>query len=95
MKILWIALAILASLTPGLRAQVVTGYPPFGSFASNGFDSVDNANLNVHFAIPVVNKAGRGLPFYYVLNYDSSIWQRLGSNWSPLNQHDLGMDGYH
>jgi RHS repeat-associated protein len=69
-------------------AQVATGTPPFGSFSGGPFDNVNNANLNVHFAIPVVQKAGRGLPFNYVLSYDSSVWVPTGSSgsqtWAPV-----------
>ena len=50
----------LALLTAPLgRAQVATGPVPFGSFSGGSFDAVNNANLNVHFAIPVISKAGR------------------------------------
>lgn len=62
------------------RAQVATGTPPFGSF-SGGPDVVNNANLNVHLAIPVMNKAGRGMPFYYILTNDSSVWYPNGTVW--------------
>jgi RHS repeat-associated protein len=70
-----------------VRAQVATGTPPFGSF-SGGPDIVNNANLNVHLAIPVLVKAGRGLPFYYILSYDSSVWYPTGTApnqaWTPV-----------
>ena len=55
-------------------AQVSTGTPPFGSFGGGPFDTVNLGNLNVHFAIPVLHKVGRGVPFSYDLSYDSSIW---------------------
>ena len=71
-------------------AQVTTGLPPFGSFSGGSFDTVNNANLNVHFAIPIVNKAGRGMPFTYTLTYDSSIWSPVNSTgsavWTPVGQ---------
>ena len=58
---------LLSLLISGVAyAQVQTGTPPFGSFSGGPFDTVNNANLDVHFAIPIVNKAGRGLPFYYL-----------------------------
>jgi RHS repeat-associated protein len=69
-------------------AQVATGLPPFGSFGGGPFDTVNNANLDVHFQIPVVSKAGRGLPFYYLLAYDNSIWVPVNSSgsqvWAPV-----------
>ncbi|MFZ0964593.1 MAG: hypothetical protein WAO35_27355 [Terriglobia bacterium] len=70
------------------RAQVQTGLPLFGSFSGGPFDTVNNANLNVTFSIPVENKAGRGLPFNYNLTYDTSVWYPVGSSgmqiWQPV-----------
>jgi RHS repeat-associated protein len=54
-------------------AQVATGTPPFGSFGG-GPDVLNLANLNAHLAIPVLQKAGRGMGFSYSLTYDTSIW---------------------
>ena len=69
-------------------AQVITGTPPFGSFGGGPFDTLDLANLNAHFSIPVVNKAGRGLNFVYDLGYDSSVWYPVTSgsttSWQPV-----------
>ncbi len=70
--------------------QVSTGFPPYGSYGGGSFDTVNNANLNVHFAIPIINKAGRGLPFDYAVSYDSSIWSPVSSTgahtWTPVGQ---------
>jgi len=67
--------------------QVSTGAPPFSSLGGGPFDTVDLGNLNVHFSIPILNKAGRGIPFAYALSYDSSIWSPVtgggSTNWSP------------
>src|SRR5207245_7373239 len=72
----------LALLTAPLgRAQVATGTPPFGSF-SGGPDIVNNGNLNVHFEIPVLVKAGRGMPLRYMLTYDSSVWTPSNNSWT-------------
>jgi hypothetical protein len=35
---------------------------------------INLGNLNVHFAIPVFSKPGRGIPFDYSLSLDSSVW---------------------
>lgn len=68
-------------------AQVSTGSPAFGSFGGGPFDTVNLGNLNLHFSIPVLHKAGRGMSFTYDLSYDSSVWTPLTSNgttsWSP------------
>src|SRR5712692_10061818 len=66
-------------------AQVTTGLPPFGSFSGGPFDTVNNANLNVHFEVPVIRKAGRGVPFFYILSNDSSVWYPVASVWTPVS----------
>ena len=88
----WLALlfAVTLLLSHPASAQVATGFPPYGSFGGGPFDTVNNANLNVHFAIPIINKAGRGLPFDYAVSYDSSIWSPVSSTgahtWTPVGQ---------
>ena len=75
--------AVITLAASSASAQVLTGIPPFSSATPSAFDRVDNANLNVHFAIPVFSRAGRAsLGFSYVLSYDNSIWQPLGT-WYP------------
>jgi hypothetical protein len=68
-------------------AQVSTGTPPLGSFGGGPMDTVNLGNLNVHFAVPVLHKAGRGMPFTYDLSYDSSIWTPVTNSgvtqWQP------------
>ena len=63
-------------------SQVATGIPPFSSFTPSSFDTVNNANLNVTFSIPILNKAGRGLPLNFALTYNSSFWTP-GAAWTP------------
>ena len=69
-------------------SQVATGTPPFGSFGGGPFDTINLGNLNVNFSIPVFHKAGRGIPFTYDLNYDSSVWYPVnssgGTTWTPV-----------
>jgi hypothetical protein len=68
--------------------QVDTGVPPFSSVGGGSFDTVNLGNLNVHFAVPTVHKAGRGMPFTYDLGYDSSVWYPTTVNgvptWTPV-----------
>ncbi len=68
-------------------AQVSTGTPPLGSFSS-GPDVINLGNLNVHFAIPVFSKPGRGGRFFYNLGYESSLWSPVSSSgtriWTPV-----------
>jgi RHS repeat-associated protein len=68
-------------------AQVMTGTPSFGSFGG-GPDIINLGNLNAHITVPVLNKAGRGLPFTYNLSYDTSVWypsSLSGTNtWTPV-----------
>ena len=78
---------IFLSFVAGTFGQVQTGMPPFGSFGG-GPDVIDLANLNAHLSMPIVNKAGRGLPFSYVYSYDSSVWFATAVNgvqtWQPV-----------
>ena len=81
-----------------------TGLYPYGSFDNVGFDTIDRGSLNVHFAIPVVNKAGRGLGFSYQLVYDGLVWSPVECpgvpRWTPLTGFGLhgqlndGLVGY-
>ncbi len=68
--------------------QVATGIYPYGTFDNQGFDTINVGNLDVHFVLPVLNKAGRGVPFQYSLSYDSSIWYFASVNgagkWQPV-----------
>ncbi|HWW15189.1 MAG TPA: RHS repeat-associated core domain-containing protein [Candidatus Dormibacteraeota bacterium] len=78
---------IVMALSSFASAQVATGTPRFGSFGGGPFDTVNLGNLNVHFAIPVLHKAGRGTAFAYDLSYDSSIWTPVTNSgvtqWQP------------
>jgi hypothetical protein len=90
MKIYGWQVALVVTLATGIAsAQVATGTPPFGSYSGGNFDTVNQGNLNVHFSIPVLHKAGRGTPLTYDLSYDSSVWTPGVSNgvaqWQPLN----------
>jgi RHS repeat-associated protein len=75
MKKRYLATALLFIIFSGIATgQVATGMPNFGSFGGGPFDNVNLGNLNTHFSIPILNKAGRGTPFGYNLAYDSLIW---------------------
>jgi RHS repeat-associated protein len=81
-------LFLLVLLLPqAASAQVQTGTPPFGSY-SGGPDAINNANLNQHWTIPIVNKPGRGTNFFYDLSYDGAVWYPLSSgstkSWQPV-----------
>lgn len=81
-----IAAVLFLAAPAAASAQVKLGTPTFGSF-SGGPDVVDLANLNIHIPLPIVDKAGRGLPFIYNLGYDTSIWTPSNSSgtavWTP------------
>jgi RHS repeat-associated protein len=89
----FLLLAVLLAARPA-SAQVITGRPPFGSFSGGPFDTVNNANLDVHFQIPMLGKAGRGLPFNYSLSFDSLVWYPAtvsGSQvWTPVTNWGWG-----
>jgi len=83
------AFVLLALMAPSASAQLpATGTPPFGSFGG-GPDVVNLGNLNVHIAIPVRHKPGRGTNFDYDLTYDSSVWTWATINgtktWQPIS----------
>ncbi len=73
---------------PLASSQAVTGTYPFGTYDSKGIDSINIGNLNAHITIPIVQRAGRGMPFSYALAYDSSVWQIAWSGgseyWEPV-----------
>jgi RHS repeat-associated protein len=81
----WVISAILLVAVTAV-AQVSTGTTPLGSFSS-GPDVINLGNLNMHFAVPVISKPGRGTPFDYILSFDSSVWTPLASggtsSWQP------------
>jgi len=83
-----VVLVFLLALAGICLAQPATGTPPFGSYGGGPFDTVNLANLNVHFAVPVISKAGRGIPFTHSIPYDSSVWYpaTVGPNqvWTPV-----------
>jgi hypothetical protein len=80
--------AVLLAALAAPAQQVVTGFPPFSSQTPSTFDTVNDADLNVFFAIPVVSKAGRGVPFRYAIAYNSSVWVPYNSSgasvWTPV-----------
>lgn len=88
MRNLFAAFILTLVALPASAQGPTTGTPPFGSF-SGGPDVVDLANLNVHLGIPVLHKPGRGTPFAYDLNYDSSVWMPVNSggtkSWQPAS----------
>ncbi len=77
------ALVLLLTLTllvaRPASAQVATGFPPYGSFTAGTFETINNANLNVHFAIPIISKKGQSMPFNYAVTYDSLVWSPVSS----------------
>ncbi len=83
-------LLLLAVIGGGQLAmsQVRTGTPPFNSYGGGPFDTVNLGNLNVHFTIPILHKAGRGIPFSFDLTYDSSVWKQVlvgaTEQWTPV-----------
>jgi RHS repeat-associated protein len=71
-----------------LMGQVATGTYPYGTFDSPGFDTINVGNLNVHLDIPILHKAGRGIPFTYDMSYDSLVWTPTSISgamaWQPV-----------
>jgi RHS repeat-associated protein len=68
-------------------AQVAKGVQRTNSYGGGPFDTVNLGNLNVHFAVPILHKAGRGTSFGYDLTYDGTVWTPVTSgpskSWQP------------
>ena len=87
--VLVLVLLALASSAALADTIPITGTPPLSSIAGGPFDSIDLANLNVHFSIPVFSRPGIGMPFHYNLSYDGLIWVPDDSTghlkWTPVS----------
>jgi hypothetical protein len=85
-----LVMLLAASFSRPVDAQVATGAPLFGTFSTQGPDVINIGNLNVLLNIPVLNKAGRGIPLTYNLAYNSSVWYPVTSgsttSWTPVQQ---------
>src|SRR3989442_1299808 len=80
-----LACLLLAFVALPMVAQ--TGLPPFGSFQSAGFDTMNLQNLNDNFSIPVVSVPGRGTDFAFSITFNSLMWQKqIGTpnTWQPV-----------
>ena len=82
-NLLFLLALVFMSTSPSLaQFHVATGTPPFGSFGG-GPDVVNLGNNNVHLAVPVLHKAGRGQNFVMDITFDSSIWYPATVNGTP------------
>src|SRR5713226_4603068 len=91
-----ILVLIMVCCCQPLLSQVPTGIPAFGSFQDDGFDTVDLANLNAQFAVPIFTRPGRGaFNFSYIMTYDSSVWYPTGAagNQTWTNDQNWGWKG--
>src|SRR5579859_5539401 len=95
MKTCWIRLVLLCSMVLCALlgfGQVQTGLPALGSFQQVGPLTINLANLNAHLSIPIVSKAGRGIPFNYALTYDNSAVWMGGQQWVPADSNCAAWD---
>ena len=78
---------LILSFSALCEGQVAIGTPQFNDLGGGPFDTVNLGNLNVHFVVPILQKAGRGVSFKYNLTYDGAIWQPAtsGSTTSWMN----------
>jgi hypothetical protein len=81
LAILFVAMGALIA-TQSVFAQQV-GYPPFGSFQVGNFDGANLQDLNVNFSIPVITSSGRGINFQLPIVYNSLVWNKYSTVWSP------------
>ncbi|MGH9506074.1 MAG: hypothetical protein ACRD13_04050, partial [Terriglobales bacterium] len=78
-------LAILSLLLPlTARAQTAppTGVPPLSTVQQFPEGTLDLGDLDLHIAIPIVAKAGRGTALTYTLGFDSDVWAP-SATWTP------------
>jgi RHS repeat-associated protein len=82
-----LTLGLLAVPTISLAQEPLlgSGLPPFDTLSNGAIDKVDAGSLNVHISIPALQKPGRGMPFNYVLSYDSTVWglNSTKTAWQP------------
>lgn len=82
LRIFWVV-ALITSL-----ANSQTGRLPFSTFGGGAVDGINLSSLNIHVDIPIYGKAGRGLPFRYMLSFDNALWFKglNGStfSWTPM-----------
>lgn len=62
MRLAPLILSISALAIPICAQSVATGAPPFSTMQSVPEGQINLANLNVHLVIPIVRKAGVGMP---------------------------------
>src|SRR5258708_16828668 len=79
---IWFVIITALACVQTLPAQQ-TGYPPFGSFQVGNFDGVNLQDLNATFSLPVIASSGRGISFQLPIVFNSLVWTKYGSVWSP------------
>lgn len=83
--------AMVVALTPsGSAAPAPPAYSsgslaPFSTLTNGPIDSINLANLNINLSVPIMNKAGRGLPFGFLYTYDGAIYTNNGFAWVPTS----------
>jgi len=84
--LIFLAVAVAVGVPDSFGQATIGGSVPFNSYGGGPFDRINLSDLDVHFDIPVFSKAGRGLPFSYMLGYDSLVWTPEGSlGWQPAS----------
>jgi hypothetical protein len=78
-RVLLLSCALLSATAGFTQYMGGSGVQP--TEATNGEVSLDT--LNIHIDIPIVNKAGVGMPFSFGLHYNSNVWGINGSTWGP------------
>jgi len=91
-KLLTLAALLYAICLPSF-GQLPTGTPIFGSFDSDGVNTINLGSLNIHTQIPIFSRPGKGLSFSAVLNHDNVFWYSLGGGWKyTTNGSATGLD---
>jgi RHS repeat-associated protein len=106
-RVAFIMCVLTAILTCNLSHATVTftvvppPAPDFNTYVGGPFDILNLGSLEYRGTIPIMHKAGRGIPFKFDLTYDNKVWVPIGANgsqvWTPVtstnNQNYWGWTG--
>jgi len=82
-----LCLAVLTISPSGFGQNPQTGFPPFSSFQSTGFDAVNEQNLNAVISVSIFSIPARGQAFQYNLVNNSLLWTQTRGTpnaWTPV-----------
>jgi RHS repeat-associated protein len=95
-----VVILVLLAITVEAQQISTTGFPPFSTFDTTLSDSINLANLNIHFSIPLRQSTARNLPLEITLDNDNNFitctnqcnggWIRSTSDWGASTNVGFG-----